>query len=169
MLMTLRADVLQLILASLAVHTALAPVAAVELASLHILRGVIAAMRRGVSYTSPAAWQQASKASTAVFCARGTLLLGEPQVAEIESTAEMGSSEILALAAGAEAAAAGPIARAVLQAARAAQVLPDAVRTPLIHAGLGVSAVTSTGDALCVGGRALMIVSMCRLRAWRGV
>lgn len=123
-------------------------------------------MERGVAYRDAAAWERAAQATVAVFSARGTLLLGEPQVAEIVSLGRASAQRLLAVAAGAEATADDAIAAAVKGAARDREVVPDAVRSPNVVPGLGVTAVTSTGEPLCVGSRALMMrehISMASL------
>ncbi len=60
-------------------------------------------------------------------------------------------------AAGAERSEAHPIAAAIVRAARTRGLRPDGVRNPNLDAGLGVTAVSSSGEELCVGSRALML------------
>jgi Cu+-exporting ATPase len=128
------------------------------LSSVHVARGVLLAQRRGIGYRSADAWDRASRATVALFCARGTLLLGEPEVAEIEPLASsIEVPELLSLAAGAARADGAPVAHAILRCAKARQVKPDAVRNPTVVAGAGVVAVTSAGADLVVGTRALLI------------
>lgn len=156
----------QVILAAVAAHAAVASVATGATPSVHVLRGVVGALERGVAYRDAAAWERAAQATVAVFSARGTLLLGEPQVAEIVSLGRASAQRLLAVAAGAEATADDAIAAAVKAAARDREVVPDAVRSPNVVPGLGVTAVTSTGEPLCVGSRALMMrehISMASL------
>ncbi len=64
---------------------------------------------------------------------------------------------MLALAAGAETASTHPFAAAILRAARARGVRPDHVRNATVHSGLGVTALSSTGERLVVGGRGIML------------
>jgi Cu+-exporting ATPase len=85
------------------------------------------------------------------------LLLGEPEVANIEAIGDFEPEKVLALVAGAESGATHPVATAVLRAARARSVRPDGVRNSSVQAGLGVTAVASSGQALVVGSRALML------------
>jgi Cu+-exporting ATPase len=118
---------------------------------------VLAAARRGIAYRDAHAWDAAARASAAMFAARGTLLLGEPDVIEVESTGSAPSSRVLALAAGAEANQQHPSAVAIRRAAEHRAVAPDAVRSPNPLPGLGVTAVTSAGEALLFGSRALML------------
>ena len=128
------------------------------LSGVHVARGVLLGLRRGITYRSADAWERAAKADVAVFLARGTLLVGEPEVAEIDIfSPNLDRDELLALAAGAERSESHPIAHAVLRTAKRLGVRPDGVRNPNGHAGLGVVAVTSSGEELTVGSRALML------------
>lgn len=148
---------LNIMLAAIAGYVVLASLATSAIPSTHLLRAVLASLERGVSYHSAHAWDRAAQVTAVVFCARGTLLIGEPQVAEILCLGDVKPEMLLSLAAGAELAASGPIACAVLHETRARGVRADAVRSPNVIPGLGVTAVTSGGQALCVGSRALML------------
>jgi cation transport ATPase len=128
-----------------------------SMAAIHVGRGVLEGLRRGIAYRSPADWDRAGDVSVAAFCARGTLLLGEPELADLEAVAKASEEHVLALAAGAESLSIHPVAMAIQRAAVARRIRPDAVRSPSVRAGLGVSAVASTGEALTVGSRALML------------
>ncbi|WP_437609529.1 HAD-IC family P-type ATPase [Sorangium sp. So ce834] len=141
-----------------AVLAALATAITASIASVHVARGILLGLRRGIVYKSADAWDRAGKVSVAVFCARGTLLLGEPELAELEATGQkLTPSDVLALAAGAERTEEHPVATAIVRAARVRGLRPDGVRNPNFHPGLGVTAVTSSGEDLCVGNRALML------------
>jgi P-type E1-E2 ATPase len=145
------------ILSAIAAHVAIASIGTGAMPSLHVLRGVLEALGRGVVYQSAAAWEKAAHTTQMVFCARGTLLLGEPQVAEIVPIGTGPAERVLALASGAEMAVSDSIAQAVHRAARVRKIRADAVRSPTIVPGLGVTAVTSSGEALCVGSRVLLL------------
>jgi cation transport ATPase len=141
-----------------AVQAGLSTPTIASLASVHVARGVLLAQRRGIGYRSADAWDRAARATVALFCARGTLLLGEPEVAEVEPLAQnIEAVELLALSAGAARAESTPTANALLRAAKSREVKPDAVRNPTALSGLGVIAVTSAGEDLCVGSRTLLI------------
>ncbi len=128
------------------------------LSGVYVARGVLLALRRGITYRSADAWERAARAQIGVFQARGTLLLGEPEVAEVEPFAKnVERDELLALAAGAERAESHPVAHAILRATKSEGIRPDGVRNPNGYAGLGVVAVTSAGEELCVGNRTLML------------
>jgi Cu+-exporting ATPase len=175
-----RRNAIELAMVAFAVHAALSTAAIASIAGVHVVRGILLGLRRGVVYKSADAWDRAGRVAVAMFCARGTLLLGEPELTEIESpfnagrgaaaaspstdaaryalaTGKLDSDEVLALAAGAERSEEHPIATAIVRAARTRGVRPDGVRNPNLHVGLGVTAVSSSGEDLCVGSRALMM------------
>lgn len=128
------------------------------LSAIHVARGVLDALRRGITYKSADAWDRAARVQIAVFSARGTLLLGEPEVAEIEPFAQnLEAEELLALAAGGERSESHPVAHAILRATKSRGVRPDGVRNPNGYPGLGVVAVTSSGEELAVGNRTMMM------------
>lgn len=145
-------------MAFVASHAGLSTAMVGSLASVYVSRGILAAQRRGITYRSADAWERAARATTAVFCARGTLLLGEPEVAEVEATAkDFDAGDVLSLAAGAARADQSPWAHAILRASTGRSVQPDPIRNPTVHQGLGVVAVTGTGEELCVGVRSLLL------------
>jgi Cu+-exporting ATPase len=149
---------IEIAMTAVAVHAALSTVVIACIAGVHVARGVLLAQRRGIAYKSADAWDRAGKMSVAVFCARGTLLLGEPELAELETTSgKLEPSDVLALAAGAERGEEHPIATAIVRAAQTRGVRPDGVRNAHHVPGLGVTAVASSGEELCVGSRPLLL------------
>jgi P-type E1-E2 ATPase len=141
-----------------AVHAALCTPIIASIAATHVAAGILLGLRRGIVYRSADAWDRAGRIGVAMFCARGTLLLGEPELAELESpSGKLEPNDVLALAAGAERTEEHPIAAALVRAARTRGVRPDGVRNATLHSGLGVTAVSSSGEDLCVGNRALMM------------
>ncbi|MCL2825701.1 MAG: HAD family hydrolase, partial [Polyangiaceae bacterium] len=146
-----------IILAIVAGHAAIASIATGAAPSVHILKGVISALERGVSYRNAQSWDHSAQTTIAVFSARETLLLGEPQVAEIVGIGNTTKQRILEIASGAESVAHDSIAVAVRRAAADLGLVADAVRSPNVVPGLGITAVTSTGESLSVGSRALMM------------
>lgn len=149
---------------AVAVHAALASAAVAVLPSLTVARGVLDGVERGILFASAAAWDLASKATVAVFCARGTLLRGEPELVEVELFASASTearadavSDMLALAAAALAGERSPLAWAIKRAARQRGLSTDFVRNVRAHDGRGVTGVSSTGEAVCVGSRELML------------
>jgi Cu+-exporting ATPase len=145
------------LLLGIASFAALAQAGAAEIGSLQVTRAVLAALRRGVAFRSAEALDRAGRVSSVAFCARGTLLLGEPEVTSIDALSGHDAEAVLAFAAGAEASTEHPAAAAVLRAARARSIRPDAVRSPTGVPGLGVTAVAGSGQPLAVGSRALML------------
>lgn len=146
--------------------------AVVAFAALHFGRAHLAALGSGIIYKDPRAFERAGSATIAVLSARGTVLMGEPEIVAIESVGpairatDRGGEEfsagddgsfVLSLAAGAEAASTDPFAAAILRAARTRRVGADHVRNATVHSGLGITALASTGERLVVGGRALML------------
>jgi Cu+-exporting ATPase len=149
---------IEVAMTAFAVHAALSTPVAASIAATHVARGILLGLRRGIVYRSADAWDRAGRVSVAMFAARGTLLLGEPELAELEAQGgKLGADEVLALAAGAERTEEHPIAAAIVRAARARGVRPDGVRNPGFYPGLGVTAVSSSGEELIVGNRTLML------------
>jgi cation transport ATPase len=145
------------LLLGIASFGALAQAGVAEIGSLQVTRAVLQALRRGVAFRSAEALDRAGRVSSVAFCARGTLLLGEPEVTSIDALTGHDVESVLAFAAGSEAAAEHPTAAAVLRAARARGIRPDAVRSPTPLPGLGVTAIAGSGQPLAVGSRALML------------
>jgi P-type E1-E2 ATPase len=150
-------DLLIIALYAVAAHAAFANRAVAQIAALHVEDTVLAALRRGVIFRTADALDRAGKVSTAAFCARGTLLLGEPEVANIEAFGAFEPDAVLGYIAGTESGASRPTAVAIQRAARARGIRPDGVRSPVNQPGLGVTAVASSGQTLVVGSRGLMM------------
>jgi P-type E1-E2 ATPase len=127
------------------------------MAAVHVARGVLSGLAQGIAYRTASDWDRAGDVSIAAFCARGTLLIGEPELADLEPLGRWNEAQVLRFAAGAESTSNHPVAMAVQRAAVVRHVEPDAVRSPVAQPGLGVTAVASTGEALTVGSRALML------------
>lgn len=125
--------------------------------ALHFARAHLEALANGVIYRDARAFERAAAANLAVLSARGTVLMGEPEIVAIEPVGSFESERVLSLAAGAEMGFAHPLAAAVMRAARIRGVRPDDVRNATSHDGLGVTALASTGERLVVGGRAIML------------
>ncbi|RYZ10167.1 MAG: cation-translocating P-type ATPase [Myxococcales bacterium] len=144
-------------LLGVASYAAFAQAGLAEIGSLQLMRAVLASLRRGIAFRSAEALERAGRVSSVAFCARGTLLLGEPEVTSIDALSGHDAESVLSFAAGAEASVEHPAAAAVLRAARARSVRPDAVRSPTPVPGLGITAVAGSGQTLAVGSRALML------------
>jgi Cu+-exporting ATPase len=169
----------QVLAAACAGAMAFAAKSLVSLAALHFARAHLEALAGGITYKDPRAFERAGSANVAVLSARGTVLMGEPEIVAIEpigngraskpargetageTAGETGVEDevgrVLALAAGAETASTHPFAAAILRAARVRSAKPDHVRNATVHAGLGITALASSGERLVVGGRAIML------------
>lgn len=147
----------QIIASAIATQCTLATVVLAEIGAWWVSRSVHVAQRRGIALRAPEAIDQASRVTAAVFCARGTILLGEPEVASIDPFGSLNSERVLELVAGAYNGVAHPTAAAVLRAARQRGLRPDAVRSPTYRPGLGVAAIASDGQTLVAGSRGLML------------
>ncbi|HVW26763.1 MAG TPA: HAD family hydrolase [Polyangiaceae bacterium] len=150
-------DPVWIVVYAVAAHAALANRAVAQIAAMHTAQAVLASLRRGVVFRTADALDQAGRVSTAAFCARGTLLLGEPEVASVETFGAFDPDTVLALVAGTEGTGSRPTAVAIQRAARARGIRPDGVRSPVVQPGLGVTAVAASGQTLVVGSRGLML------------
>lgn len=151
------ADSMQIVLLGVGVLGAFAQPGVAEVGGLHVARAILESLRRGIVFRTAAGFERTGSVTATVFSARGTLLLGEPEVANIEAFGALAAEQVLALVAGAESGESHPLATAVMRAARARNVRPDGVRSPNVQVGLGVTAVAASGQALVVGTRGLML------------
>ncbi|MBL8609455.1 MAG: HAD family hydrolase [Myxococcales bacterium] len=120
-------------------------------------RAQLALVEKGVLYKDMAAFDAAGRVDAAVLCSRGTLLLGEPEVVAVETVGALDRDRVLSLAAGAETASSHPFATAILRTVRARSIAPEAVRSAHAHEGLGVTALSASGERIVVGSRALLL------------
>jgi Cu+-exporting ATPase len=150
-------DGVEILLVAVAVQAATAQPITAQVAALRVAATVMAGLYRGVVFRTAEALDRAGRVTIGVFCARGTLLLGEPEVASLDAFNGHEPPEVLALVAGAESGEHHPVASAVIRTARSRGVRPDAVRNPRVQPGLGITAISSTGQALVVGSRALLL------------
>jgi cation transport ATPase len=65
---------------AVAVHAALTSPVLATVPALHVARAILSGLHRGVAFRAAEAFDRAGKVSSLAFCARGTLLLGEPEV-----------------------------------------------------------------------------------------
>ena len=120
--------------------------------------GALASARRGMFFGSPSALSDAGRTGTTAILLRGALTAGEPIVQQAHSLGSMALGRVLALAAAVENAADDhPIARAIHRYAAEQDHAPATVRKARVHAGLGMTAVTSHGVSLVVGRRQLLL------------
>lgn len=158
-LLTFASDlsVWQIFASAIASQAVFANAVLAEVGAWWVSRSVHVAQRRGIALRAPEAIDEASRVTAAVFCARGTILLGEPEVASIDPFGALSLERVLELAAGAYNGTPHPTAAAVLRAARQRGLRPDAVRSPSYRPGLGVTAIASDGQPLVAGSRGLML------------
>ncbi len=151
-------SMVEVAMVTVAIYAALTSPVLGSIAATHAVRSVLVALRRGIAYRSADAWDRAGRVGAVVFCARGTLLLGEPELTELEVLGDRyDAEELLGLAAAAERGQTHPVAIAILRAARTRGIRLDGVRNTQVFEGLGVKAVTSGGQELYVGKRALLM------------
>ena len=131
--------------------------ALVSVVAIHFARAHLDALSSGIVYKDARAFERAASTGVAVLSARGTVLLGEPEIVAVEPIGGADLERILSLAAGAETASTHPFAAAILRAARTRGIAPDHVRNATVLDGLGVTAFASTGERLVVGGRGIML------------
>jgi P-type E1-E2 ATPase len=125
-------------------------------ASVRHARGQLAALKHGILYRDASAFDRAGQVDVAVACARGTLLLGEPEVVAVEPLGGQDPVRVLELAAGVSSGSTHPFAQAILRTARARGIRPENVRNA-VHAGSGATAIVATGERLVLGRRAFLL------------
>jgi len=152
-----RESAAQIALSAVGAYASITTATVASMAAVHIARGILEGLRQGIAYRTAPDWDRTGDVTIAAFCARGTLLVGEPELADLEPLGRWNEAQVLGFAAGAESTSNHPVAMAVQRAAVVRRVQPDAVRSPVAQPGLGVTAVASTGEALTVGSRALML------------
>jgi Cu+-exporting ATPase len=160
-----RGGIADLVATASAILVASAMGGAISAIGIHYARAHLAALGHGIIYKDGAAFDRASHVDIAVLCARGTLLMGEPEIVLVEPLASgressagvLSVEQILSYAAGAESASAHPFASAIHRAAEVRGQRAENVRSATLHAGLGVSALAASGERLLVGSRAFLL------------
>ena len=122
---------------------------------LAIIRGSGEAARRGILMRSPQAFQALKDVKVMVLDKTGTLTKGKPEVVEVMAL-EGDAEEVLKLAASAEAASEHPLAKAIVEHARA-------LKLPLEEAD-DFQAVPGSGIRAELGGREVLVGSLRFLR-----
>ena len=120
-----------------------------------IMAGTGVAARHGILIKDAEALERAHRVTTVVFDKTGTLTDGTPHLAACVPAPGASRADVLALAAGLQAASAHPLARAVLDAAAAEDVAPRPARDQQAIPGRGVSG-TLDGAIWWLGNRRLM-------------
>jgi P-type Cu+ transporter len=118
-----------------------------------------AAGERGIIYASARAMDAAARTTAVALCAHGTVTEGQPEVLEIRAVdPEADTHTLLALVAGAEAAAAEhPLAVAIRRHAASRGVSEATMRRVDATAGRGITALAPDGQRLVVGNRRLLL------------
>ena len=120
--------------------------------------GALASARRGMFFGSSRALRDAGRTGTTAIMLRGALTAGEPIVQQAHSLGSADLDRTLTLAAAVEKAAEDhPVARAIQRYADEHGHAAATVRKERVHAGLGVTAVTSHGVPVVVGRRQLLL------------
>ncbi len=119
-------------------------------------RAHLRAQRSGVVYKDAAAFDRAAHVDVAVVCARGTLLLGEPEIVAIEPLAGWDSQRVLSVAAALANGSAHPFGQAILRAARARSAKPEPLRNA-VQDGSGATALDAAGERVVLGRRAFLL------------
>jgi cation transport ATPase len=120
--------------------------------------GALASARRGMFFGSSRALRDAGRTGTTAILLRGALTSGEPIVQQAHSLGSADLDHTLTLAAAVEKAAEDhPVARAIQRYAAEHGHAAATVRKERVHAGLGVTAVTSHGVPVVVGRRQLLL------------
>lgn len=150
-------DVFTLLAIAIAAQAALASPGLAQVPALHVGYTVLNGLTRGITFRTAEALDRAGRVTAVAYCARGTLLLGEPELADLKPLGTLTKDQVLALAAGAESGDTHPAAHALIRAARERGVRPDASRSHQALPGLGVTAIAADGQRVVVGSRALML------------
>ncbi len=137
-------------LAALAVLVMGYPCALGMATPLAMIRGGGEAARQGILMRSAASFQAFKDVSVVVLDKTGTITRGEPRVVDVVPAAGGEADDVLALAASAEQLSEHPLARAVVEAARARGLALEPVHDFETVAGKGVRA-RAGGEAVLVG------------------
>lgn len=122
---------------------------------ISVMVGVGRGAHAGVLIRDAAALERLQQVDTLVIDKTGTLTLGKPALQSVQALPALGEDEVLRLAASVEAASEHPLARAIVDAAKARGLESGGATDFASDAGLGAWAVVS-GRKVCVGNAALM-------------
>ena len=122
---------------------------------ISVMVGVGRGAHAGVLIRDAAALERLQQVDTLVIDKTGTLTLGKPALQSIQALGDLGEDEVLRLAASVEAASEHPLARAIVDAAKARGLEPGGATDFASDPGLGAWAEVS-GRKVCVGNAALM-------------
>ena len=142
------------------------PCALILAAPTAVVAALGRAARAGILIKGGRVLEQAGRADVVLFDKTGTLTEGRPRVAGIVTVEGIAHETVLARAASVEQHSTHPLARAVLNAARYAQVTVSRAEQVFTHIGLGVRALVDgglveVGSAYLGGGSLLLPVPLC--------
>lgn len=120
-----------------------------------LVAGTGAAARAGILIRDIDVLERAAHVGMVVFDKTGTLTAGRPELIEAVAAESVKPEELIAAAAGAQAASEHPLARATLARAAAMGVTPLAAEDVVARPGLGLSARIG-GETVLIGNAALM-------------
>jgi len=122
---------------------------------ISVMVGIGRGAQAGVLIRDAAALERLQQVDTLVIDKTGTLTMGKPALQSVSAVAGFSEDEVLRLAAAVESASEHPLARAIVDAARARGLEPGRVRDFASDAGLG--AWGRVGEQqVCVGNAALL-------------
>ena len=150
------ATIVEAIACAAAAVTAFGTPIATFAVSLCHARAHLRALQLGIVHRDARLFDRAGRARIAVVCARGTMLLGEPEIVAVEVVGATDANAVIALASAAVMGSPHPFAAAIARAARTRGVRPENVRSPL-HAGSGAIAVDAQGGRIVVGRRVFLL------------
>lgn len=119
-------------------------------------RAHLRALGHGIVYRDAVAFERAGTVSRAVVCARGTLLLGEPEILAVEPFGGTNEGDVVALAAAMAAGWTHPFGVALLHYATTRGVRAPSFRS-VLHQGSGAVAVDSAGVRVVLGRRPFLL------------
>ncbi|CAN5449540.1 hypothetical protein BH09MYX1_BH09MYX1_10980 [soil metagenome] len=119
-------------------------------------RAHLRALGHGIVIRDASTFERAGMVSRAVVCARGTLLLGEPEILAIEPVGNASETDFLVLAAAMSVGWTHPFGVALLHHASTRGVRPPSFRS-VIHQGSGAVAVDASGVRIVLGRRPFLL------------
>ncbi|MEW5994648.1 MAG: heavy metal translocating P-type ATPase, partial [Candidatus Zixiibacteriota bacterium] len=121
-----------------------------------VLAGTGRAARAGVIIRGGDILERLTKVDTVIFDKTGTLTEGKLAVVDVKVLGNMSEKELVSLAAAAEGKSEHPLARAVVDYARAQGIPPATVKSVRARPGFGIESRLTSGRRLLIGNQALM-------------
>ena len=143
-----RAPFEQALMAGLAVLVVACPCALGLAAPLATALGIARALERGVLIRSGAVFERLARVRNVAFDKTGTLTRSAPQLAAVLTLENVSQSELLRRAAGVALGSEHPLARGIIETARARDLAPVAVEQIQAHPGAGAVALAPVMTAI---------------------